>query len=618
MVSSSSLAKAQVVFDALRSFPSGQQTTALAAGDFDEDGNLDVMAANFGSGTVFVYRGDGTGNLSHASTLTTGPYPGCLVLGDFNEDGHIDVVVHGYGELRSFFSGDGTGRFNGPFDFVAGYDSRSATAVDVNEDGHLDLVDARGSDVTILLGDGRGGFGPPRDLGVPQIGQISSVAVADFDHDGHLDIATAVWWGMGNRPNDVFIHRGFGDGAFELAGHHSTIGSNVLDIAAADLNEDGNIDLGVLHGEAGLQVFLGDGTGGFSNGGVYPAGQLSRRLRFADLDQNHHLDAIIGSMWHPPATVAVLLGDGSGGFENTMYFDTGLSVAGIETGDIDCDHQIDVMLATIDYESTDPLSSGTIGVLLNRTHAGVPCLELTAITPSKGSESGRELVRLVGRGFTSPAQATTVTFGEVEASVVNITPCQITVRTPPRSGLVDVTITNAIGTSTLGASYQFLPPYLAARLGNVNVGHGDREDVLLVNAVVGDPVTRQSVLSILSPVSVVVLPPTTRTTARFVLYGWIGLPDATTAAGLPRTLGFMVFPPPFVARQPQPRVIWNNAGHPGILGLPTIASRPAPSLVIRTTGSPVPSTVALQGLIEDDASQSAGWSVTNAVVVEFR
>jgi hypothetical protein len=86
----------------------------IALGDFTEDGNLDVAFPQTGgaSTTMLMFFGDGTGGLIPGPAITVGAEPHTAVAGDFNEDGHLDVVVSNRtdGTIELLF-GDGTGNF---------------------------------------------------------------------------------------------------------------------------------------------------------------------------------------------------------------------------------------------------------------------------------------------------------------------------------------------------------------------------------------------------------------------------------------------------------------------------------------------------------------------------
>ncbi|MBI3843526.1 MAG: IPT/TIG domain-containing protein [Planctomycetes bacterium] len=243
---------------------------------------------------------------------------------------------------------------------------------------------------------------------------------------------------------------------------------------------------------------------------------------------------------------------------------------------------------------------------------------LESATPSSGSDIGDDLVRLRGSGFTSTID-TTVSFGAGRATIVSFSPSEVVVRTPAGAGHVDVIVTTSEGTASLPEAFTYVAPELAARYGTVNLGRGDREDVLLVNSTAGDAFERSVLLRVGDPISVVMTAPSSRTTAAFALYGWMGTPNAETLTALPGLHGTLVFPAPFTGRTPQPRVIWNNIGRRQTLGQPTLPSNPAPSFVARRlSGASRPVRATLQGFIVDDGSQShIQVSVTNAVVIRI-
>ncbi len=243
---------------------------------------------------------------------------------------------------------------------------------------------------------------------------------------------------------------------------------------------------------------------------------------------------------------------------------------------------------------------------------------LTSVVPASGSEAGDDLVRIFGEGFIDGPD-TSVSFGGAVAALLEVRSDRITARTPAGTGAADMTVTTARGSSTLPSAYTYFERHLAARRGNVNVGLGNRENVLLVNAYPGDSVRREVSLAVNQPMVIVMARPSSRTTiSRFVLYASLRDPGPSDVTSLPRGLGDMIFSPPFL--EGSPVAIWNNVGHSAILGRATLPSSPAPSVVFRrNSGAPRPVVVALQGLIEDDGSQiPARWSVTNGVVLRVQ
>jgi Tol biopolymer transport system component len=242
----------------------------------------------------------------------------------------------------------------------------------------------------------------------------------------------------------------------------------------------------------------------------------------------------------------------------------------------------------------------------------------SAVEPPYGSATGGDLVRFdyaVEWGVRN--LDTVVRFGPSVAQIVSSTPTSMIVRTPPGSGVVDVSVTTRCGVSTRSSAYTYVPPDVAARYGNVGAAGFRRETVLLANAVSGDVLTRELHVRAEEPLTIVMVSPTTPQTAPFVLYGWTGSPDASTLVDLPAGVGPMVFPAPFSGREPGPRAIWNNLRRFRVLGFPTLASRAAPSVIVRQPGgAPRRMSVTLQGLIVDGAARTAaGVSVTNAILL---
>ncbi len=241
---------------------------------------------------------------------------------------------------------------------------------------------------------------------------------------------------------------------------------------------------------------------------------------------------------------------------------------------------------------------------------------LIALLPARGSEAGNELVKIYGCGFTSPAD-TTVFMNGVLATMVDVTPGLIKIMSAPGTGFADIRVVNSVESATLTGAYTYLAPALAARLGNVNVGLGDRENVLRVNGSVGNA-NRELNVDVGIPVTATMNKPSSRNDAGFVAYVWGVDPNEMTLSEQPYGLGNMVLPTPMNGVPPLPFKILNNIGHVDQFGVANFPSTRAPS-TLHMTSFQVPRTIVVQGIIQDDGSAIAEhMSITNAVIVHIR
>jgi len=163
-----------------------------------------------------------------------------------------------------------------------------------------------------------------------------------------------------------------------------------------------------------------------------------------------------------------------------------------------------------------------------------------------------------------------------------------------------------------------VPDFLICRSGTLGVATGPLPPVVLrINGSEGDA-ARVVVATIGSPLVVTMdAPPLGPTPAPFAMYGWVGEPNASTVTPHPKGVGTMCFPTPVTGGLPQPNRVWNNIGHPAILGYPHFPSEPAPSTPLsKAWGIPFAVTATFQGFIFDDGSgASHPVSLTNAVIL---
>jgi VCBS repeat-containing protein len=348
----------------------GQSPDAIAAGDFNGDGVLDLAIANQASNTVSVLLGNGHGGFGPAVAYAVGSSPSSIAALDLNGDGKLDLVVTNTdSNTVSALLGNGSGGFAAATNFAVGSQPVSVAAGDLNGDGRVDLVvaDRASNDVSVLLGDGSGGFAPAMRVAAGS-GPVS-VGLGDFNGDGRLDIAVA-----DKISGDVRVMLGDGSGGFGAASVLA-VGAFPNSLAIGDLNGDGRLDLVTANGNS-VSVLLGDGNGGFAAADTFVAGAGPTGVVIADLNGDGRPDLAVtdgGS-----GSVSLLLGDGNGGFVATNNLSTGSGPVSPAIGDFNGDGEPD--LATADLGGVSILlGSGTGLSTVERTTIAVTAVNDPAV-----------------------------------------------------------------------------------------------------------------------------------------------------------------------------------------------------------------------------------------------
>jgi hypothetical protein len=282
----------------------GSGPLGIVVGDFNGDGRQDLATANTWDDRVSVQLGNGSGGFSVTSVAAgDGPYD--LAVGDFNNDSKQDLVVVNYTEYGglSLLTGDGVGGFTRRQILAIGTEPAplSVTVADFNNDGNLDMAAPQygTTRLHVLLGNGSGNFSP---LVVTVRGAVVGQA-ADLDDDGNQDLVLT-------GGSGISVLMGLGNGHFGPETSFAT-GADPWTLVVDDLNDDGCEDLATTDVDDGsVCILLGRGDGTFDAESRYSAGIQTSYLASGDLDGDGAVDLVTSQ--YATGQFRVLLGDGAG------------------------------------------------------------------------------------------------------------------------------------------------------------------------------------------------------------------------------------------------------------------------------------------------------------------
>jgi hypothetical protein len=492
-------------FGAKADFDTRFRPYSVAVADLNRDGKLDVVTANStvfvdyntgvqtDSNRVSVFLGDGAGRFASRSDVVTLSRPRALALGDLDSDGNLDVGVASsvpYGGSVSVLLGNGDGSLRSEERlYMAGRGAASVAIGDLNGDGRPDMVSANSeaNNVSVFLGNGDGTLAACTYYGTG-LGP-SSTAIVDLNGDSRADFAA-----VNLSSNTVSVFLGRGDGSFADKVDYGP-GYSPSAVAVADLNADGAWDLAVACYHT-VTVLLGNGAGGYLDKTDYPTGQWPNWVAIGDVNGDHKADLVTGSCktvsvssgngdgkfpaptdcgaWAYPgvyevavsdlngdgpaeivatnasSTVSVLIGNGDGSWSRTEY-PTPANVYALAIGDLNGDSKPDVVAANGSTACVWlGVGDGSLGVRKEHPLGG------SAGQVALGDLNGDGDLDLATTNFASPVGHVTVflgngdgTFGTGVGFPTGSRPRSVTAADVNRDGKLDLITGNESGTASV-------------------------------------------------------------------------------------------------------------------------------------------------------------------------
>jgi hypothetical protein len=232
--------------------PTGSEVQSVVAADLNGDGTVDLACVNpgFGQDTMVIYTNDGLGNFTQTADFSVGQNtaPNCVIAADLMGNSNMDLITANLGNSTvTVFMNNGKGVFTNAVSYNVDSGPVYVLAADINGDGKLDLITADEGNpgfegetstnlLTVLTNNGSGGFGSNATIDIGYQTSPDSVIAADLNNDGNLDLICTL------NGHDLLEVLANNNGAYVPVNYLST-GRAPDGLTAADVNGDGKLDL---------------------------------------------------------------------------------------------------------------------------------------------------------------------------------------------------------------------------------------------------------------------------------------------------------------------------------------------------------------------------------------
>ncbi len=315
-------------------FAAGDRPAAIAVGDLNQDGNVDVVTANtnFPNENLTVMFGNGNGTLQAPISLASEATPLDVDVGDINGDTIADIVFTSQNTGLSTIISNGNGTFQAPTVLDNNLFPFSVQLVDMNADGIVDVL----SSLAIRLGNGDGTFQAP--LPFPTRIVHFFATAGDLNNDDVLDVAA-----VSSSANAVTAMLGVGDGTLQSPVHYA-VGDGPQYVEIQEIEGDNFADLVVSNtSDDHATILFGNGDGTFAGTPLFPASQGASGIVLADFTGDGIDDIATGSNLNRPVSILPGLAPGRYGIATAIDTLRGIAAAG---GDFNNDGNPDFLVVS--------------------------------------------------------------------------------------------------------------------------------------------------------------------------------------------------------------------------------------------------------------------------------
>lgn len=326
-------------------------SSSAAWGDADNDGDLDALAAGQTSGSrvTFVYQNDGNNLFSRIAIGVPGIREGSAKWGDYDNDGDLDILIAGEssgGQITRIYNNNGNYNFTNSGIVLPGIWLGDATWVDYDNDGHLDiLISGQQQDSTSITelyhNNQQGNF---TLVETPFTGvNNGSVDWGDYDRDGDLDLVLTGDSGVAITQ----LYRNDGNGTFVNV-NANLVAMRDSAVAWEDYDNDGDEDL-VLAGNtnsflATTIIYRNDGSNIFTNINAGIVGVSDGAVTWGDYDNDGDADLLLNGKDEFDESTTRLYTNNGVTFTTAPFDLPAVSLGSVAWGDYDNDLDLDLLL----------------------------------------------------------------------------------------------------------------------------------------------------------------------------------------------------------------------------------------------------------------------------------